>query len=268
MIIVDNVSKVFGTGVHGLSDISLQIDKGEFVFLIGQTGSGKTTLLRLLIRDILPSSGNIHVSDIDVVKIPSKKIPHLRKKIGIIFQDLKLLSDRTIFENVMLPFEIAGMSLLDAKKKAEEWLGKVGVLEHKDKFPIQLSGGELQRVAIARALMLAPDILLADEPTGNLDAKTANDIVNLLQEINKLHSTTILMVTHNVELLKQYTQPRVITLEKGRLVADTKSQVKKEALSSELPHLKEEINEFGFVEAGKVEKKEKIFKGKIKEKTK
>src|SRR5258708_30199990 len=184
MIIVSNVSKVFGTGVSGLTDINLHVEKGEFVFLVGHTGSGKTTLLRLLIRETLPTKGSIKVGNLDIVKLPSRKIPHLSKKIGIVFQDLKLLMDRTILENVLLPMEMSGVNRSSAKRKAEELLAQVGILSHRDKFPIQLSGGELQRAAIARALTLSPDLLLADEPTGNLDTATAFEIVDLLNKIN------------------------------------------------------------------------------------
>jgi cell division transport system ATP-binding protein len=223
MIYLNNVSKVFGTGSYGLVDISLDIEKGEFVFLTGQTGSGKTTLLRLLIRETLPTKGTIKIADFDISKLPSKKIPNLRKRIGIVFQDLKLLMDRTIFENILLPLEIANTKSNDAKKRVEELLINVGILEHKDKFPIQLSGGELQRAAIARALTLSPAILLADEPTGNLDTKTAGEILELLAQINK-NGTTIIMATHNLDALKKYPKNRVITLSKGKLIQDQKSR--------------------------------------------
>lgn len=220
MIKLDCVSKAFGTGVLGLSDITLSIEKGEFVFLVGPTGSGKTTLFRLLIRETLPSKGTIIIGDWDIIKLPHQKIPHLRKKIGIVFQDLKLLLDRTIFENISLPLELSGIKTVEAKKKVEEILSQVGILAHKDKFPVQLSGGELQRAAIARALILSPEILLADEPTGNLDPKTSKDIVNLLTEINK-NGTTVVMATHNIEIVNSLGK-RVVALEKGKLIKDQK----------------------------------------------
>lgn len=229
MIRLDSVSKVFGTGVAGLSDISLLIDKGEFVFLVGHTGSGKTTLLRLLVRDTLPTSGTIIVSDFDVVKLPANKIPHLRKKVGVVFQDLKLLIDRTIIENIVLPMQVAGMQVAEAVKRAEELLQMVGLIEHKDKFPVQLSGGELQRVAIARALALSPEILLADEPTGNLDPQTAQEIVALLTKINEM-GTTIIMATHNLEIVQKMNK-RVVGLDKGKLVKDEKKHDKAKAES-------------------------------------
>lgn len=221
MIRFKNVSKVFGTGVAGLSDLSLSIEKGEFIFIVGPTGSGKTTFLKLINRELLPTSGIITISEIEITKLPAKKVPRLRKNIGIVFQDLKLLMDRTIYENVMLPLEIAGKSLSESKKKAEELLSQVGVSEHKEKFPIQLSGGELQRVAIARALALSPDIILVDEPTGNLDNATAFGIVDLLNSINKEFLTTIIMVTHNQEVVKKY-KHRTVSFHKGKIIEDKK----------------------------------------------
>lgn len=220
MIHLQGVSKVFGTGVAGLADINLDIEKGEFVFLVGKTGSGKTTLLKLLIRDMLPTEGTITIGEWDIVNLPEKNVPLLRKKVGIIFQDLKLLSDRTIFENILLPLQVAGRETTDAANRVEELLQEVNMIEHKEKFPVQLSGGELQRVAIARALALSPEILLADEPTGNLDENTAFEIVDLLSRIHE-HGTTIVMATHNMDIVKKLNE-RVLELEKGALISDTK----------------------------------------------
>jgi len=221
MIKLDKVSKKFGTGVFGLSEVSLNVDKGEFVFLVGSTGAGKTTIFRLLIRDILPTEGNILVNGWDVVKLPKNKLSTLRKNVGVVFQDLKLLLDRTIFENVMLPLEVAGASNEEATKIVETVLGQVGLSEHKDKFPVQLSGGEVQRAAIARALVLSPEILLADEPTGNLDAATSWEIVKLLTDINK-KGTTVVMATHNLDVIKSLGK-RVIRIEKGKIVEEPSS---------------------------------------------
>lgn len=220
MIKLDKVTKTFGTGVSGLSSVSLSVEKGEFVFLVGPTGSGKTTIFRLLIRETLPTDGTIIVGDFDLAKLPRRKIPHLRKKIGVVFQDLKLLPDRTIFENIILPLQVAGVKLQEAKKRVEEIMKQVGISDHKDKFPMQLSGGELQRVAIARALILSPEILLADEPTGNLDPATSKDIVKLLIDINK-NNTTVIMATHNVEIVNSLAK-RVVALEKGKVIKDDK----------------------------------------------
>lgn len=220
MIKLSKVSKTFGTGSVGVLDITLNVEKGEFVFLVGPTGSGKTTLFRLLIRDLLPSKGSIVVGDFDLAKLPSGKLPHLRKKVGFVFQDLKLLFDRTVFENVILPLEVARFRSSDVKDRVGELLLQVGIAEQKDKFPVQLSGGELQRAAIARALALSPEVLLADEPTGNLDPKTSRHIVELLAQINK-KGTTVIMATHNVAIVDSFAK-RVVALDKGRLVRDEK----------------------------------------------
>lgn len=231
MIRLEEVTKTFGTGASALEDLSLTIDDGEFVFLVGPSGSGKTTFLRLLIREMLPTSGSIYVGEWDVARIPSNKVPHLRKKIGIVFQDLKLLNDRTILENVLLPLEMVNVKHEEAVKKVEDILDQVGILMHKDKFPIQLSGGELQRAAIARALVFEPEIILADEPTGNLDMTTSWEIVKLLQDINKT-GTTIIMATHNNDIVSSLLK-RVIGLEKGKLVKDNKKETGKKAEDKE-----------------------------------
>lgn len=257
MIRLSNVSKVFGTGVAGLSDVSLVVEPGEFVFLVGHTGSGKTTLLRLLVRDMLPTSGDIVVGEYDLMKLPAGKVPDLRKKIGIVFQDLKLLMDRTILENILLPMEVAGIDTSEAMQRATELLEKVGLVEHKEKFPVQLSGGELQRVAIARALTLAPEILLADEPTGNLDPETALGIVTLLDAINKA-GTIVIMATHNVDIVQKMAK-RVVSLEKGRIVKDEKKTTteKKPTSSSEKHHAETKKKHHEHKEQETVEKEEK-----------
>lgn len=218
MIKLDKVSKKFATGTLGLSDVSLLVDKGEFLFLVGPTGSGKTTLFRLLIRDTLSTEGTIFVNEFDVAKLPKGKLSSFRKKIGVVFQDLKLLADRTIFENVVLPLEVSGENAKNALVRVEEVLRQVGLLDHRDKFPVQLSGGELQRTAIARALVLSPEILLADEPTGNLDLATSWEIVKLLSDINKV-GTTVIMATHNTDIVKSMNK-RVVHLDKGKIVKE------------------------------------------------
>jgi len=218
MIRLVEVTKTFGTGTSALSDVSLTIDKGEFVFLVGPSGSGKTTLLRLLIREMLPTKGIITIGDWNLVELPNNKIPHLRKRIGFVFQDLKILMDRTIYENIILPLEMSDVNPKEAKQKVEQILDQVGLLEHMHKFPIQLSGGELQRAAIARALVFSPEILLADEPTGNLDNTTSWEIVKLLNDINK-SGTTVIMATHNLEVVSSLGK-RTVTLEKGKVIKD------------------------------------------------
>ena len=232
MINFENVTKKYATGTIALFEVSLAIDKGEFVFIVGSTGSGKTTLLKLLIRELTPSEGKITISELDLQSLSKNKIPILRKKIGMVFQDLKLLNDRTVFENVLLPLEVAGLNSEEITRKVDEILGKVGLLEHRDKFPIQLSGGELQRTAIARALVLSPEILLADEPTGNLDDATSWEIVKLLSDINK-EGTTVLMATHNADIVKSM-KKRIVHIEKGKIVKDDKNEDHKKE------HVKEE----------------------------
>lgn len=216
MIVFTDVSKKYNSST-ALEAVSFNIPQGEFAYLIGPTGSGKTTIFRLIIRDLLPSEGKIMLGEWDIPNLPKKQIPTLRRKVGVIFQDLKLLMDRTVTENVMLPLLFSGVSEEEAKKKAEETLLEVDLSDSYNKFPLQLSGGERQRVAIARALVFSPEILLADEPTGNLDLKTSEQIVNLLKSINK-KGTTIFMATHNENFIGA--QDRVIVMESGRLKED------------------------------------------------
>jgi len=238
MIHLLGVSKIFGTGASALTDITLSIDKGEFVFLVGPSGSGKTSLLRLLIREMVPTKGTITLNNVDIGNLPNGKVPQLRKQIGVVFQDLKMLMDRTIYENILLPLEMSGMDHSVAEKKVAEILQQVGISDHTEKFPIQLSGGELQRAAIARALVFSPAIILADEPTGNLDNTTSWEIVKLLQDINK-NGTTVIMATHNQDIVASLAK-RTITLEKGRVVKDDKKSMPHEE-KDEKNHKKEEV---------------------------
>ncbi len=223
MIAFENVSKKFGDGTYGVTGITLEIPDGDFVFLVGQSGAGKTTLLKLLTGQMRPTEGNIQVDDLDVVKLKPNNIHKLRRKIGVVFQDFKLLHDQTVFENVALALEVLGHIEKKYKNDVLQLLQKVG-LEGKEKyFPAQLSGGEIQRVAIARALATEAKILVADEPTGDLDPKTAWGILTLLEEINK-SGTTVIMATHNhtiVDTMKK----RVITIDNGRVASDVKKGV-------------------------------------------
>lgn len=220
MILFENVSKKFGNEYTALEGVSFTIPQGDFAYLVGPTGSGKTTIFRLIIRDLLPTEGSIMLGEWDILKLPKKRIPTLRRKVGVIFQDLKLLMDRTVVENVMLPLLFSGIKEDEARKRAEEALIEVDLTDAFEKFPLQLSGGERQRVAIARALVFNPEILLADEPTGNLDIKTSKQIVSLLKTINK-KGTTIFMATHNEGVIEN--EDRVLILEKGKLNEEKKS---------------------------------------------
>lgn len=217
MIVFDTVSKKYGNLGAALEDVSFTIPQGEFVYLVGPTGSGKTTIFRLIIKDLSPSVGKVRLGEWDLGKLSKKNIPFLRRKVGVIFQDLKLLFDRTVVENVMLPLFFSGVKEKEAQKRALEVLAEVGLGSSGQKFPIQLSGGERQRVAIARALVFRPEILLADEPTGNLDSKTSQQIVDLLKAINK-NGTTIFMATHNEQII--HPDDRVIVLEAGKMKED------------------------------------------------
>jgi len=218
MIRFENVTKQYPTGNTALDDVTFAVERGEFVFLVGPSGSGKTTLFRLLIRQAVPSSGSIFIGDWDLVNLPKNKIHVLRKNIGVVFQDLKLLRDRTIYENIMFPLEVGNIDTEEARQRVEGIIERVGIAEHRDKFPVQLSGGELQRAAIARALAFSPEILLADEPTGDLDNATSWEIIKLLQDINA-SGTTIVMATHNADIVNSL-RNRTLILEKGKLAKD------------------------------------------------
>ncbi|MBI3576748.1 cell division ATP-binding protein FtsE [Candidatus Gottesmanbacteria bacterium] len=217
MIHFDHVTKLYGI-THALSDVSFHIDKGEFVFLIGPSGAGKTTCLRLIISEITPSKGTIVVDGTSLANIPPSKTHLLRRKVGTVFQDFKLLFDRTVYENVALALEILGRKDTEVKKDVHDVLELVGLGRKANLFPQQLSAGELQRTSIARAIAGGPTILLADEPTGNLDPETAGEILQILQEINRM-GTTVVMATHNATVVNEL-RKRTITLEDGQLVSD------------------------------------------------
>lgn len=219
MIQFENVSKKFGS-TFALDDITLEIKQGEFVFLVGPSGAGKSTLLRALTRELQPSSGKILVGGIAIFKIKDSEVPNYRRKIGVVFQDFKLLDDRTVFEQVALTLEVRGKSDEEIAKAVEHTLKLVEIWDKRNLFPRQLSGGEAQRTAIARAIVGKPDIVLADEPTGDLDHKTAWGVIQLLNEINSW-GTTILMATHNQDIVNTLKR-RVITLKKGKITSDNK----------------------------------------------
>lgn len=218
MIRFDNVTKHFSGHSSALSDITVEIKDGEFVFLIGPSGAGKTTLLRLLIRELLPTKGSIHIDEWNLAELPSSKIYLLRRKVGTIFQDFKLLTDRTVYENVALGLEILGQKPKDISARVMDVLELVGLADKKNSFPLQLSAGEMQRTGIARAIVGGPSILLADEPTGNLDPQTSWDILDILTEIQKI-GTTIVMATHNANIVNDLKR-RTIALEHGHIISD------------------------------------------------
>jgi cell division transport system ATP-binding protein len=211
-----HVSKQYSRDNAALSDVTLEIDKGEFVFLTGPSGAGKTTFLKLIFREEIPSSGQILVNGRNVSAIPEAKIPFLRRDIGVVFQDFKLLRRKTVFENVAFVLRVMGVETSERKRRAFSILKQVGLHHKLGSYPLQLSGGEQQRVAIARALINEPVLLLADEPTGNLDPELAFEIMSLFQEINA-RGTTVLVATHDRELINRLGK-RVIVLERGRVV--------------------------------------------------
>lgn len=219
MIVLNNVIKQFGSGITALQNINLEIKPAEFVFLTGPSGAGKTTLLKLLIRDLLPTEGTVFVDNIDITKLPAKKIPQIRRQIGMVFQDFKLLYDRTVFENVALTLHILGEPANDIKEKVKTMLKIVGLEKQQELFPVQLAGGELQRAVIARAVVHQPKVVLADEPTGNLDPATSWKIINLFKEINEQFKTTVVMATHNADIVNSLSK-RVVILDKGKIVSD------------------------------------------------
>lgn len=217
MISFNSVSKLYGE-THALSDVSVTIDDGEFVFLIGPSGAGKTTFLKLLTREVLPTKGDIVLDDLRINTLPNSDIHLLRRRVGVVFQDFKLLTDRTVFENVALALEIIGKNDQEIVHDVDKVLELVGLESKKRLFPQQLSAGELQRTSIARTIVGGPKVLLADEPTGNLDPETSWEILDILQEINAI-GTTIIMATHNAGIVNDL-KKRTITLEHGEVVSD------------------------------------------------
>ncbi len=218
MIEFFNVSKKYPGGQVGLNEVDLKIEKGQLVFLTGASGAGKTTFLKLIYREETPSQGNILVNGRNVSSLPRNKVPYLRRTIGVVFQSFRLIPRKTIFENVAYLPRVLGFDLKTQKKLAYETLRQVGLAHRMNAFPRQLSGGEQQRVAIARALINQPEILLADEPTGNLDPELSEEILKVFLEIN-LRGTTVIFATHDRELISRIGR-RVLTLDQGRLVDD------------------------------------------------
>ena len=222
MIHLENVNKTYETGSKAVRDLNLHIEAGEFVFIVGNSGSGKSTLIKLLLKEVEPTSGSIVVDGLDITRMKRRKIPMYRRNIGVVFQDFRLLKDRNIYENVAFAQRVIAAPGREIKRRVPEILNMVGLAGKYKSYPRQLSGGEQQRVAIARALINSPKILLADEPTGNLDNNNAWEIMNLLEEIND-RGTTVVVVTHNQEIVRAM-KKRVILIDKGKVVSDEKQE--------------------------------------------
>ena len=219
MIKLEHVSKAYSAGIPALNDVNLNIEEGEFVFVVGDSGSGKSTLIKLLLKELEPTEGTITINGRKLNKIKRRQIPKFRRNIGVVFQDLRLLKDRNIYDNVAFAQKVIGESNRSIKKNVPLMLSMVGLAAKYRSYPKQLSGGEQQRVAIARALINRPKILLADEPTGNLDNNNAWEIMKLMEEINN-NGTTVVVVTHNLEIVKAMNK-RVVTMKKGVIVDDS-----------------------------------------------
>ena len=220
MIELTNVTKIYRTGSRAIRNLSLTIDDGEFVFVTGRSGSGKSTLMKLLLKEIEPTEGRIIVNDMELGKMPRRYIPKYRRRLGVVFQDFRLLRDKTVFENVAFAQRVTGVPARQIRENVPEMLRMVGLSSKYKAYPAELSGGEQQRAAIARALINSPEVLLADEPTGNLDSFHTHEIMGLLDQINQ-RGTTVVVVTHSREMVEEMGK-RVITMDKGVLTGDEK----------------------------------------------
>lgn len=218
MIEISKLTKTYDRGTKALRDVNITIDDGEFVFITGRSGSGKSTLIKILLKEVEPTSGRVVVNDMNLGKMPRHYVPKYRRRLGMVFQDFRLLRDRTVYENVAFAQRVIGVSTRRIKESVPAMLQMVGLSAKYKMFPQQLSGGEQQRVAIARALINRPEVLLADEPTGNLDSQNADEIMRLLEEINRM-GTTVVVVTHSEEIVARM-HKRVITMERGCVISD------------------------------------------------
>ena len=221
VIKMENVTMKYPTGTVALKDVNIEIEKGEFVFVVGSTGSGKTTFIELLLRELVPTKGRIEVAGIDLARLKKNRIHKVRRKIGVVFQNFRLLKDRTVYENVAFAQRVIETPSRYIKRQVPAVLALVGLEDKYKSYPRQLSGGEQQRVALARALVNKPEIILADEPTGNLDPKHSWDVMNLLDEINA-KGTTVVVVTHNEKLVNEM-KKRVVTIRQGMIVSDAEN---------------------------------------------
>lgn len=223
MIEIKNLTKTYEKSSRALKNVNITIEDGEFVFVTGRSGSGKSTLMKILLKEVEPTSGRVIVNDMDLGKMPRSYVPKYRRRLGVVFQDFRLLKDKTVYENVAFAQRVIGVSSRRIRESVPQMLKMVGLSSKYKSFPRQLSGGEQQRVAIARALINKPEVLLADEPTGNLDPQNAMEIMRLLDEINR-QGTTVIVVTHSRDLVNTM-QKRVITIEKGVVVSDEEESV-------------------------------------------
>ena len=218
MIIFENISKIYSPDSAALKDISFRVEKGEFVSIVGKSGAGKTTLVKLLLREEEPSQGKIYFNDFNILDIRQGDLPGYRQKIGVVFQDYRLLNNKTVYENVAYAMEVMGGTDYEIQRDVPQLLRIVGLEDRDCNFPKEISGGEKQRTAIARALAVRPDVIVADEPTGNLDPYHSKEIIDLLEKINKM-GTTVILSTHDKEVINSLRR-RVITLKEGELVRD------------------------------------------------
>ena len=223
MIVLDNVCKTYSTGVSALNGVNLRLRKGEFVFIVGSSGSGKTTLFKLLLKELEPTSGRIYINSQNIGRLRRRRVPKMRRGIGVVFQDFRLLKDRNVYENIAFAQRVVGKPAKVIKETVPQMLTLVGLADKAESLPGELSGGEQQRVSLARALVNNPPILLADEPTGNLDPTNAWEIMKLLEDINK-RGTTVVVVTHNRDIVERM-QKRVITIDKGVVISDEKGGI-------------------------------------------
>lgn len=220
MIILENVSKTYSTGIPALDGVDLRVEKGEFVFIVGNSGSGKSTLIKLLLKELEPTEGKIYVNKRFLNKITRRKLPQLRRDIGVVFQDFRLLEDRNVYDNVAFAMKVVEAPNRLIRGQVLSMLSMVGLLDKYKNFPSQMSGGEQQRVAIARALVNNPSILLCDEPTGNLDPENSWEIMKVLEEANR-RGTTVVVVTHNMEIVDAM-KKRTVTMNNGKIISDVK----------------------------------------------
>lgn len=220
MIEISRLTKTYEKSSRALKDVNITIDDGEFVFITGRSGSGKSTLMKILLKEVEPTSGRVIVNDMDLGKMPRRYVPKYRRKLGVVFQDFRLLKDKTVYENVAFAQRVVGASSRSIRESVPRMLKMVGLSSKYKSYPHQLSGGEQQRVAIARALINNPEVLLADEPTGNLDPHNSMEIMKLLEEINR-KGTTVIVVTHSRDIVDAM-QRRVITIDRGNVISDEK----------------------------------------------